>query len=91
MICDITVPVVKMIQCTCDACPTQWEGYTEDDVYVYIRYRYGTLSLSLDNEQVFSKSIGTGLDGMLSREEIAWELKEELDFSKVWYWAGTVE
>ena len=33
---------------TCGACPSQWDAYTEDNEYVYIRFRHGTLSIEID-------------------------------------------
>jgi hypothetical protein len=35
---------VTEIRRTCFACPSQWEGKTESG-YVYIRFRWGTLSV----------------------------------------------
>lgn len=36
------IKVTKLIR-TCSACPSQWEGETEDGRYLYIRYRWGRL------------------------------------------------
>jgi hypothetical protein len=30
---------------TCCACPSQWEAWTIDEVFVYIRYRHGTFRI----------------------------------------------
>lgn len=38
---------VKSIIRTCYACPSQWEGETEDGRKVYVRYRHGLLSVGL--------------------------------------------
>lgn len=31
--------IIKSLVKTCSACPSQWEGFTDDDRPVYIRYR----------------------------------------------------
>lgn len=41
-----TVQVVE-IRKTCYACPAQWEGKTADGRWVYVRYRWGYLSVSV--------------------------------------------
>ena len=38
---------VVEIERTCTACPAQWEGKTRDNRPVYIRYRYGYLSVQI--------------------------------------------
>lgn len=35
---------------TCIACPSQWEGRTDDDRPVYIRYRHGHLTVELGHK-----------------------------------------
>jgi len=67
------------IRQTCGACPSQWEGKLSDGRYVYVRYRYGYLSISVGGptvadavrgEEVFGQDIGDGLDGFMSYEEL---------------------
>lgn len=38
---------IKNLKNTCTACPAQWEAETEDGRIVYIRYRYGQLSMGI--------------------------------------------
>jgi len=46
---------ITKLELTCGACPSQWEGRTNDDRPVYIRYRWGR----------FQAYVGTpGEDGM---------------------------
>jgi hypothetical protein len=33
---------------TCDACPSQWDGVTEDGRQVYIRYRFDHLTVEME-------------------------------------------
>ena len=86
----------KLIQ-TCDACPSQWEGYTDKHEPVYIRYRWGYLSVSIGkvNQSIeeiyqnesFGWQIGAGFAGFLSFEELKQKLEgrlnvEEADIDK---------
>ena len=64
---------------TCEACPSQWEGYTDKHESVYIRYRWGYLSVEIDDKEIFGKNISNGLDGILSFEELKKELEGILD------------
>lgn len=59
---------------TCSACPSQWEGITEDGRSIYVRYRWGTLTWgfgdTLDaavDESIRSqgKQLGEEFDGEL--------------------------
>lgn len=62
---------------TTPAVPTQWEGRTSDGFYVYIRYRWGELTVNVGwNEDdvfdalIFEKRIGGEYDGVLSSKEL---------------------
>lgn len=67
----ITVVALRL---TCGACPTQWEGRTDDGRHVYVRYRWGTLRVGVGasieeavaDHATFSRTLGDGLDGRLS-------------------------
>jgi rRNA maturation protein Nop10 len=61
---------VKSLIMTCQYCPSQWEARTFDDKFVYIRYRWGTLSLEIDDEVVKVINYGDGLDGVMDTEEM---------------------
>lgn len=39
--------LAKVIQ-TCAACPSQWDAWTEDGTYVYLRYRHGLGTVEVD-------------------------------------------
>ena len=83
---------VKSIEKTCNACPSQWEGLTEDGKYIYIRYRHGEFSAAVDSDEdsaVLGKEDvyleldnGEGYGGGLMGSEQMIELtKDLLDFS----------
>ena len=55
---------------TCYACPSQWEGKTLYDQRVYIRYRWGYLSIEVDGEEVYGRQLGDGLSGVLSEGKL---------------------
>jgi len=42
------IKVNKIVK-TCDFCPAQWEGITDDNRQIYVRYRLGTFSIKLGN------------------------------------------
>ena len=55
---------------TCEACPSQWEGITDDGQEVYIRYRWGHLSVRVNGAEIFSRQIGDGFDGVLTTTDM---------------------
>jgi hypothetical protein len=68
--------IVQLIQ-TCSACPSQWEGKTADGQQVYIRYRWGHLSIGVDPEDAVLNpnwshrvAYGDALDGYMSDREL---------------------
>ena len=76
---------LKSLEKTCFACPSQWEGQLENGEYIYIRYRYGSLSFGSGDtieeavvNSEFVKSIGGELDGTLSTSDMLNELNLEL-------------
>ena len=75
------IRVIK-ISCTCCACPSQWEGRTADCRAVYVRYRWGHLSVRVSREKdlrpnaavmgesVFEMDPGGRYDGSLEYHEL---------------------
>lgn len=73
---------VTEIVMTCNACPSQWEGKTECGHMVYIRYRWGWLSVRISpiktnnvedavvGIEIYGEQIGNDLDGSLGYEEM---------------------
>lgn len=66
---------------TCIACPSQWEGRTVNDEPVYIRYRWGYLSVRIGEkggdiesavrgETIYGKQLGGNLDGSLTEAQM---------------------
>jgi len=71
---------IKNLIETCGACPSQWEANTLDGRGVYVRYRWGYLSISISTEpgqcgvngpEVYGCQIGEGFDGVISWSEVA--------------------
>ena len=73
--------VVKAVVLTCSACPSQWDGVLDDGRSIYVRYRWGGLSIRVASEvgpegdavggkEIFSGNFGDGLDGVMSYEEL---------------------
>lgn len=68
---------------TCSACPSQWEGRTEDGLDLYVRYRWGQLTWGfgegMDNAVdaclgTPGVQLGDALDGELSTHKMLREL-----------------
>jgi len=60
------------------ASPSQWDAESVDEEYVYIRYRYGRLTVTIDDEEVFEEQRGDELDGVLGQDELL-EILEDND------------
>ncbi|GAH18625.1 unnamed protein product [marine sediment metagenome] len=71
------------IRQTSKGCPSQWEGYTDKHEPVYIRYRWGYLSVGIDGKEIIGKNIGDEFDGILSLEELKKELEGKLDVEEI--------
>jgi hypothetical protein len=76
------MPRVIELGQTCQACPSQWKGMTDDDRRVYVRYRWGCLSVRLgavadhgefaavNGEEIYCEQIGEDFDGAISETEM---------------------
>lgn len=81
---------IKDIFQSCEACPSQWEIELESGHMIYVRYRWGYLSIrksaeptsnirkAINGEEVFGVQLREGLDGSLSEEEMLKHLKKIL-------------
>lgn len=58
------IELAKVTQ-TCTACPSQWDAWSTDGKYVYIRYRSGILTVEVSGDKVFERKIGDNLSGHL--------------------------
>lgn len=67
---------------TCEACPAQWEGVTDDGRSVYVRYRHGYLLVTasapggsmdeaIDGGVIFAMPFGAPHGGTMSAETLA--------------------
>lgn len=74
-------PLVVELNRTCHACPSQWEGQTEDGKHVYIRYRWGFLSAQVGTENIYGASHGDSLHGEMSNEDMMKALSSVLRFA----------
>lgn len=82
---------IKTIEQTCESCPSQWEGWTDDNRQIYIRYRFGYLRVSIgpvgdddefaavSGEEVFGLSFGGEYDGHMTETKLR-ELTAEFLF-----------
>jgi len=74
--------IIKLIE-TCSACPTQYEGLTDNGKIVYIRYRWGCLTVGVGEtlkealvNTILYKHIGDEFDGFISLENLKKELNK---------------
>ena len=86
------IRVVSLTQ-TCSACPSQWSGHTDDRRAVYVRYRWGRLTVSVgaqddfsefagvQGEEVFSAQLGDEYDGVLGFGELCEATQHVIDWS----------
>jgi hypothetical protein len=84
------IKVTKIIE-TCGACPSQWSGRTDDDKYLYIRYRWGFLRIELEGDTIFEGTFGDSLDGVMTFEELVEHTAQEIDFSEAKWVASREE
>lgn len=80
--------IVKNYRKTCGACPSQWDIWTTDGQYIYARYRWGGLTLTLEvgtpNSRIlYAENIGDGWNGVLSTQELIDHTSSVLDWSLV--------
>lgn len=65
--------IVKKVYRTCTACPAQWEGILEDGQAIYVRYRWGFLSVrvpGVEGQEVFGETLGDFLHGFMTYETL---------------------
>jgi hypothetical protein len=70
---------ISTVNQTCETNPSQWECLTDDGMYVYVRYRWGCLSIgsgkTMDEavanlNNLFEKALGEAPDGWLEYDKL---------------------
>jgi hypothetical protein len=61
---------IKSLEQTCGACPSQWEGEMENGARIFIHYRYGWLSVDIDDVHVFGQEVGDSFGGVMDTEQM---------------------
>lgn len=77
---------VKTCTQTCWACPSQWDIYTDDNRYVYVRFRWGHFTAYLDafadkEQLLFEWHDEDEWQGFMDTQEMVERLSDVLDFS----------
>ena len=77
--------VIRNIVKTSYACPSQWEGMLSNNIPVYIRYRWGCLSIMIGKKskninrdiysavwgrEIYSKKLGDEYDGIIDEDKV---------------------
>ena len=84
--------VIKRLIQTCTACPAQWEGWVEGGKMIYVRFRWGYLSVNISSmptenvydtvrgREIFGRQLSDDLDGCFDIEKLIEATKEVLEF-----------
>lgn len=80
--------IVKSCVKTCLSCPSQWDIKTINGRYIYARYRWGALTLTLNAftpkaKVIFSTCVGDSLDGYMSTTQLCRITSAVLDWSRI--------
>jgi hypothetical protein len=83
---------IENLKKTCHACPAQWEGFLNDGRAIYIRYRWGYLSVcispkvtgdisdAVNGYEIFHKQFGGEYHAELEESELQEITEEVLEF-----------
>jgi len=77
---------IKNPEMTCSACPAQWHGRTQGERPVYVRYRWGYLSVrvgppggdsqsAVGGVEVYGEQVGDEYDGFIEWREVRDRIK----------------
>jgi len=82
---------IKYIKRTSETCPSQWEVKLMDGRMVYVRYRWGILSIrvsskktdnimdAVNGKEIIGGKLGTGFDSFLDDDVMKQYLKRALE------------
>lgn len=73
---------ITNVNCTCSACPSQWEITLKDGRMIYVRYRWGTLSIRISKEPTTDVGDAVGGD-VLVYEQIGDEFDGSISYSEI--------
>lgn len=73
---------------TCDACPSQWQGRTSNGGHIYVRYRWGRLTIgvgetfddALSGPCLIAIQHGDALDGYMQYDELRLLTRDKIDW-----------
>lgn len=74
--------IVSTIRSTCCACPSQWEGLTDDERVIYVRYRWGHLSVRVSEPNDRRATAGTSGQTIISLE-YGGQYSGDLDYAQL--------
>lgn len=66
----MSLTIVRAVQ-TCFACPSQWDAWTEDGTYLYLRYRggIGTVNVGAADGPLLASFGAPSLDGVMDLDD----------------------
>ena len=74
---------VETANMTCSACPSLWEALTDTGHDIYVRYRWGYLSVmygGVMGKEIFGASIGDNFDGFMTYDELVGYTQHLIDW-----------
>lgn len=66
----------KYLRKTLLKCPSQWEGISNNNENIYIRYRWGYLTLYLDDKEIYYVKCGDNYEGEMRTKKMLEILKD---------------
>lgn len=70
MISEKIYELIPDLECTCSACPTQYEGTLKTGENIYFRYRWGGGSVEINGQCYYSFDTNDALNGVMESEEV---------------------
>lgn len=79
---------VESLYHTCSACPSQWQGRTKDGKHIYVRFRWGHLTIGVGEtfeDAVHTRELvdldhGDGFDGCMKFEELVGLTQDKINW-----------
>lgn len=90
---DLELAPITDLRMTCSGCPSQWDGIM-DGRKVYVRYRWGYLSIrvgapgdfseyaAVRGKEIFGRKVGDGFDGFLTEDQLIAATRGTLQFER---------
>lgn len=82
---------VVEIKRTCEACPSQWEGKLSDGRMIYVRFRWGSLNISVSPKPTDDIMDAVGGEHVFGTDLLGHPLDGYMEYSKLKEIASHIE